>query len=754
MNRRAPRHTRPSRTVFSIAAEPIAGESLTPSAQPGGGSGVGAAGSTEPNPAEASSGPDWLSEPARFLSRDLSWLEFNARVLAIAQDVSTPLLERVRFLSIFSSNLDEFFMKRVGRLRESVQSGRALPGAEAYGPADLLFQVRERVQKLLLARTECWRKSVRPALASAGIHILHWEDLSGEERAEADHWFTRNVFPILTPLAVDSGHRFPFISNQSLSLALLVRRPGATEAHFARVKVPDAPARLLRLGSALRFVSVREIIERNLGELFPGMEVLQTLGFRVTRDAELDPSDEQPDDLLEAMERQLKERRFADVVRLEAPAGGGRILRFLADELAVGPEDIYEVDGPLDYTMLDTIADLDIGELHFPRWAPSAPRALEDQSKSIFAQIRAGDILLHHPYDSFEASVERFVREAAADPKVLCIKQSLYRTSGDGAFVNALARAAESGKQVAVLVELRARFDEARNISWARKLEDAGAHVAYGVVGLKTHTKMALVVRQEAAGLRCYAHVGTGNYNSRTASIYEDLSLLTCNPEITEDVVDLFNLMTGRSRQTEFRRLLVAPVAMKQRFLELIEREAAFAQQGQPARIVAKMNQLEDRGVMDALYRASQAGVPIDLLVRGFCCLRPGVPGLSENIRVRSIVGRFLEHSRIFHFGAGRADPLDGEFFIGSADWMYRNLQTRVEAAVPLESRGHRESVWRILKWSMEDTRLGWDMQGDGSFRSSASTETAQADDRQLGLHSRLMAAAVAGTSLVRPQSD
>jgi polyphosphate kinase len=408
------------------------------------------------------------------------------------------------------------------------------------------------------------------------------------------------------------------------------------------------------------------------------------------------------------------------------------------EELQVDEDDVYESEGLIDYGSLNEVADLDVPDLHWPRLAALAPAGLEDEHADIFAAIRAGDILVHHPYESFERSVEKFIEDAAADPKVVCIKQSLYRTSGDSPFISSLIRAAESGKQVAVLVELRARFDEARNILWARKLEDAGVHVAYGVVGYKTHTKTALVVRQEQGGLRAYAHVGTGNYNSRTARIYEDVGLLTADPAITEDLVNLFNYMTGRSRQREYRKLLVAPVAMKRRFIELIERETQIAAAGGRGRIIAKMNQLEDRGVMDALYRASEAGVSIDLVVRGFCCLRPSMPGLSGNIRIRSIVGRFLEHSRIFWFGAGKEDPLDGDFFIGSADWMYRNLQTRVEAATPIESRELRRDLWEVLQACLEDRRSAWQMQADGTYRQLDSSDLAADDPRAIGTHARL----------------
>ena len=679
------------------------------------------------------------NDPARFLNRDIEWLEFNARVLDIAADVRTPLLERLRFLAIYSANLDEFFMKRVGVLKRQIEAGVSGPVVEALTPQQQLDGIRARVATLGHRQAIVFRDRVMPALEPHGIRMLRWEQLTESRRAEAEAWFRSNLFPILTPLAVDPGHRFPFISNMSVSLGVMLRRPGESEQLFARVKVPDIPTRLYRFGGTSEFIPVQEIVEHNLDDLFPGMEILKVLPFRVTRNAEIERDSEDTEDLLEATQHLLKERRFARVVRLEIASGANpRILKFLMEELQVDEDDVYESEGLIDYGSLNEVADLDVPDLHWPRLAALAPAGLEDEHADIFAAIRAGDILVHHPYESFERSVEKFIEDAAADPKVVCIKQSLYRTSGDSPFISSLIRAAESGKQVAVLVELRARFDEARNILWARKLEDAGVHVAYGVVGYKTHTKTALVVRQEQGGLRAYAHVGTGNYNSRTARIYEDVGLLTADPAITEDLVNLFNYMTGRSRQREYRKLLVAPVAMKRRFIELIERETQVAAAGGRGRIIAKMNQLEDRGVMDALYRASEAGVSIDLVVRGFCCLRPSMPGLSGNIRIRSIVGRFLEHSRIFWFGAGKEDPLDGDFFIGSADWMYRNLQTRVEAATPIESRELRRDLWEVLQACLEDRRSAWQMQADGTYRQLDSSDLAADDPRAIGTHARL----------------
>ena len=689
---------------------------------------------------------DGQGDPTRFFNRDHSWLEFNARVLEMCADPRTPLLERVRFMAIYTRNLDEFYMKRVGAMRHAIETGISATNFEPLTPAQVLHSVRTRVLALDAIQTKILTEKLLPELRTAGISLLQWSDLSESERAEAQAWFRRNVFPILTPLAVDPGHRFPFISNMSVSLGLVVRRPGEPETMFARVKIPESPTRMYELRTGKRFLPVQEIIEHNLDELFPGMEILQVLPFRVTRDAEIEAERDASDDLLISVEQKLKERKFARVVRLEVASGASpRILRFLMEELDLGAEDIYETSGLTDYGILDAIADVDLPALKYSRWTPLPPAELSAEAgSSIFSQIRKGDILVHHPYQSFDLSVEKFIIAAADDPKVLCIKQSLYRTSGDSPFIASLIHAAESGKQVAVLVELRARFDEARNIEWARKLENAGVHVAYGVIGLKTHTKTALVVRQETDGIRCYGHVGTGNYNARTARVYEDFGILTSDPLITEDLVGLFNYMTGRSRQTKFNKLLIAPVSMKRRFIELIEREMQLHSAQRPGRIIAKMNQIEDRGVMDALYRASKAGVQIDLIVRGFCCIRPGVPGLSENIRVRSLIGRFLDHSRVFYFGAGKSEPLDGDFFIGSADWMYRNLQTRVEAATPIEKLEHRRILWTTLEYSLQDIRQSWELLPSGSYQRVRDDGVPAEDPRQLGIHQRLMNDALA----------
>ncbi|MFZ9691858.1 MAG: polyphosphate kinase 1, partial [Phycisphaerales bacterium] len=498
--------------------------------------------------AEAPPSPEFVApgDTARFLSRDLQWLHFNRRVLHEAVDPRTPLLERVRFLAIFSSNLDEFFMKRVGGLRRQIDAGVGSVPWEPMPPEDLLARIRAMVLQDVELQASVYREMILPALREAGISILTWHELSEEEKVQTEAWYRRNVFPILTPLAVDPGHRFPFISNLSMSLGVMLRRPGESEQLFARVKVPELPTRVYQIPGTRRFIPMRQIIEHNLDDLFPGMELLKVMPFRVTRNADVDRDNEDAEDLLEHIQQQLRERRFARVVRLElTPRPNARILRFLMEELDLKADEIFESTGLLDYGILHQIADLDLPELRYPKWKAIVPPGMEGEDADIFSRIRGGDILVHHPYESFHSSVERFIEQAAEDPRVLAIKQALYRTSGDSPFIPNLIRAAESGKQVAVLVELRARFDEARNITWARKLEEAGVHVAYGVVGLKTHTKTALVVRQEGSGIRCYAHIGTGNYNSKTARLYEDLGLFTCNPAITEDLVGLFNYMTG-----------------------------------------------------------------------------------------------------------------------------------------------------------------------------------------------------------------
>jgi polyphosphate kinase len=695
-----------------------------------------------PEPDDGPLGPSDDPEQ-RLLNRDLSWLEFNRRVLAQAIDPRTPLLTRVKFLAIYSSNLDEFYMKRVGLLKRILEKGVATATPDGLSPRQLLFAIRSVVTDMFAEQSRCYQQEIVPRLAESGVHLLRYEELSERERKVIDGWYMANVFPVLTPLAVDPGHRFPFISNLSENIGVMVSQPGQSEAHFARVKIPDVLPRLipvreeLRGGAEhtqlpttaspaepLRLISLEEVIRNNLDDLFPGMVIREVVAFRVTRNAAIEIEDDEHEDLLQSVEHELRLRRFARAVRLEVGEDPPRgILDFVVTSLRLENDDVYERSGPLEYGDLLAVADLDMPHLKEPRWTAVIPARLSAEGDGdIFAAIRERDILLHHPYESFSASVERFIAAAARDPDVLCIKQTIYRTSPDSPFVASLVRAAEEGKQVAVLVELRARFDESKNVRFARMLEKAGVHVAYGVVGLKTHCKTSLVVRRENGQLRSYAHVGTGNYNPSTAQLYTDLGLLTCDRRTTEDVIALFNFLTGRSLKRSYEGLLVAPFEMREKFMAMIDREMEFARhkaqtgKGPGGRIVAKMNALEDMKVTSKLYEASRAGVKITLIVRGFCCLRPGLPGLSENIRVISVVGRFLEHSRIFHFGAGKESPVDGEWYIGSADWMYRNLSARVEAACPVRDRAARAKLQRIIDIMLEDHRCAWDLQVDGRY--------------------------------------
>src|SRR5688572_6360193 len=589
-----------------------------------------------------------------FLNRDLSWLEFNRRVLHEALDERTPLLERLRFLGIFTSNLDEFVMKRVATLRRQAAGGTATPTPDGRTPAEVLAAVRKAVQPMLARQHECFVGEMRPRLCAAGIHLLQWRDLTAAERDVALKYFQSTVFPVLTPLAVDPGSPFPFISNLSMSLGVVLHHPDRGDNLFARVKVPEVFPKWIQVGASagqFRFVSLHELIRENLSDLFPDMAIVDVMPFRLTRSAEVDWDADEDDveDVRESVREELKQRRFAPVVRLEhGPDPSPWILDFLMGELELTADDVYELPGELDYDDFRTVAELNVPGLRFEPWTPLIPARLAEEETDIFGIIRSGELLVHHPYESFTASVERFIVAAADDPKVLAIKLSLYRTSEVNPFIAALVRASEAGKQVVCLIELKARFDEERNIQLSNALERSGIHVLYGVVGLKTHCKTALVVRQEPDGIRCYAHLGTGNYHAQTAKLYTDLGLLTCDKDITRDLVELFHYLTGRSLKRHYRRLLVAPVNMRDRFLALIAREADHARAGRPAGLIAKMNALEDRRICAVLYDASGAGVPIDLIVRGFCTIRPGVKGLSENIRVRSIIGRFLEHSRVF----------------------------------------------------------------------------------------------------------
>ena len=679
---------------------------------------------------------------SHLINRELSWLEFNARVLQEALDDRTPLLERLKFLAIFTTNLDEFYQVRVAGLRRQVAAGVTHPPPDGLTPTHQLEAIDRKVRELVQRQLECLHQVLLPALAAHGVRLVSMEELSVEERTDLDRFFAREVFPVLTPLAVDPSHPFPYISNLSLSLAVIVRDPDSGEERFARVKVPRSLSRWVPLGNTQRYVPLEELIGAHLGALFPGMTVEHWHGFKITRYSDLDvPAADEPEDLLASIEEQVFQRRFGEVVRLEVETGmPEHVRRLLLEELREGAppdvlplaeRDVHDVGSLVELADLMGLATVDLPELRDTPYAPLVPHELRDVERSIFDAIRERDILVHHPFESFAMSVERFFESAATDDAVLALKTTLYRTSGDTAIVQALTEAAQRGKQVAVLVELQARGDEANNISWARTLEDHGVHVAYGLPGLKTHAKIALVVRRDPDGIRRYVHIGTGNYNSKTARVYTDLGLFTVNEEIASDISDVFNLLTGFSRQREYRKLLVAPTTMKARFLGLIAREAAHARASRPARIVAKLNAIVDPDVIAALYGASQAGVSIDLIVRGICCLRPGLPGVSDRIRVRSIIGRFLEHSRIFSFANGGAE----EFYIGSADWMPRNLERRVEVITPVDDRALQARLRSLLDTCLDDNRQAWALHADGTYLQV----TSPSPDEELATHYRLL---------------
>jgi polyphosphate kinase len=659
---------------------------------------------------------------SQFLDRDLNWLEFNRRVLNEALDERTPLLERVNFLAIFTSNLDEFVMKRVYGLREQILAGVKHQETGEHSSENLLHAIHAVIQEMLVKQAEVYHRAIKPALAERGIYLLSWAKLTEEEKNVAAAAFEKLVFPVLTPLSVDEGHPFPFISNLSLSLALTLTDPKTGETAFARVKIPDTLPQWMRIETAAfkgsyRFVSIVDLVSHHLHMLFPDMRISGVLPFRVTRNAEVEGDLDDVEDLLKAVAEQVRQRRMECAVRLECqPKADPVNRRILMEALELGEEDMYEMPELVEYRSLRVIASLPFPELRYESWTPRIPASLQPEESCIFDVIRAGDLMVQHPYESFDDTVLRLIREAVADPEVLAIKMTLYRTGKDSPFVPLLIRAAEQGKQVACLVELKARFDETENIQLAQKMERAGVHVVYGVEGLKTHTKTTLIVRREEGASRCYAHIGTGNYHRQTARLYVDISLLTCRPDLTADIVDLFNFLTGRNRKTDYRKLLIAPANMKQRFLGMIRREVDHQKAGRPAHILAKMNQLEDLDVCRALSEASQAGVKVDLIVRGFCTLRPGVPGVTENIRILSVIGRFLEHSRIYYFRNGAADSVDGEYYIGSADWMHRNLEGRVEAITPIEDPRLRAELWKILQIQMRDQRQAWDMQPDGTY--------------------------------------
>ena len=652
----------------------------------------------------------------RFLDREVSWLHFNQRVLELAENDSLPLLERVRFLAIFTSNLDEFFMVRVAGLKRRIAAGVAVRSASGQLPREVLQSIWAHASTLMQRHATIFRDLITPALNAEGIDVVRWEDLDREEQKHCKRLFKERVFPVLTPLAVDPAHPFPYISGLSLNLAVLVRNPKTGKEHFARVKVPPIFHRFVPLGNQ-RFVPLEDVIGEHLKRLFPGMEVLQVHTFRVTRNEDLEVEEDDAENLLAALERELLRRKFGPPVRLEVEESiDPTVLELLVSELDVSEQEVYRLPGPLDLRGLHDIADLDRQDLKYDAFLPSThPLLAPVESASpvdVFKALKRTDVLLHHPYDSFSTSVQRFIEQAAADPHVLAIKQTLYRTSGDSPIIDALVDAAEAGKQVLVLVELKARFDESNNIRWARQLEHAGCHVVYGLVGLKTHCKLAMVVRDEPEGIRRYTHIGTGNYNSKTARLYEDYGLLTTNEAIGEDIAHLFNNLSGYSRNASYDQLLVAPDSVREGLVTQIHQEIQHHRAGRPARIRLKANSVVDEALIDALYLASQEGVPVQLLVRGICALRPGVEGLSENIEVRSILGRFLEHSRVFWFENG-GDPA---VWIGSADLMHRNLDRRVEVLVRLPSVEIIERVGSGLDLAFDAETGAWVLGHDGRW--------------------------------------
>jgi polyphosphate kinase len=700
--------------------------------------------------------------PERFLNRELSWLDFNARVLELAEDDATMALERAKFLAIFATNLDEFFMVRVAGLKRRAAARLQYRSADGLATNEQLERISSLTAKLVDRQATCWRDAVGPQLAKAGIRILYWSDLDHRQRELLDTYFREQIFPVLTPLAVDPAHPFPYISGLSLNLGVMVRTgdagsdlsdAGAPAERFARVKVPPNVPRLVRVSEdsegsngtgkdeTICYVPLEELMAAHLPQLFPGMDVVDSCAFRVTRNQDLEVEEDEAEDLLQALERELARRRFGRAVRLEIQEGvSEEMLELLVRELEVDRRDVYRVPGGLlDLSTLWALQDLDRPDLKDPPRVPVTHRRLAsgegEPPPDFFSVLREGDVLVHHPYDSFTTSVQRFIEQAAADPNVLAIKQTLYRTSGDSPIVEALIDAAEAGKQVVVLVEIKARFDESANIKWARALERAGCHVVYGLIGLKTHCKAALVVRQERGRMRRYCHLGTGNYNPKTARLYEDLGLLTADPDVGADLTDLFNVLTGYSRQTEYRTLLVAPHRMRESIVERIDAEAEAARAGRPCGIRLKANALVDEEVIDALYRASRDGVPVQCLIRGICALRPGVPGLSESVTVRSILGRYLEHSRILHFEGA------GEWWIGSADMMHRNLDRRIESLVRVRDPAMHEQLSSMLDLAFSPGIIAWDLAADGRWARKAYQGEQRLLDYQAALAQQAIAA-------------
>ena len=672
------------------------------------------------------------SKDIKYINRELSWLEFNARVLELAGDKKQPLLERAKFLAIFSQNLDEFFQVRVAALKDQLEAGISVTSTDTLSPGQQLKAIRNRVEQLLEQHSNLFTKDVLIGLKQAGIKILNWDELNQDTQDEANDIFNEGIFPVLTPLAVDPGHPFPYISNLSLSIAAIVGDPCLNQHRFVRVKVPSLLPRFVQLKDSL-FVPLEQVITAHLDSLFPGMQIQSPFTFRITRNADL-TLEEDAEDLLSAVEIELRRRRFGQAVRLEIPSGVDPEVRsLLMKELEVENSDVYEIDSMLDLSSLWSLYDLARPDLKAEPWIGITQPGLadaEDEMANIFSLLKERDILVQHPYDSFASSVEAFISQAARDPHVLAIKQTLYRTSGDSPIVKSLIRAADSGKQVVALVELKARFDEQANIAWARALEQAGVHVVYGLMGLKTHSKTALVVRQERGVIKRYCHIGTGNYNSKTAKIYEDIGLLSSDEDLGSDLSQLFNFITGFGKDIQYKRLIVAPQALRSRMIELIETQASKKEQGL---IVMKLNNLSDPLTIEALYKASMAGAKVQLIVRSICRLRPGVQGLSENITVRSIVDRYLEHSRIFAFG-GPDEPC--EFFIGSADLMERNLDRRVEVITPVLDKTLQRRIWKILTLCLADDTHAWKLNSDASWERIATTKgiNSQSELRSLAL--------------------
>jgi len=660
--------------------------------------------------------PDDALPKDRFLDRELSWLAFNQRVLELAEDEELPVLERAKFLAIFASNLDEFFMVRVAGLKRRIATGIAVRAASGYTPREVLDNIWQRSYELQREQADLFRRIVLPELVEHGIQLLRWEELTPGEKAEIEVFFHAKVFPVLTPLAVDPSHPFPYISGLSLNLAVVVRNPVTGTELFARVKVPPLLPRFVEVGPA-RFAPLEDVIAAHLHTLFPGMEIQQTHTFRVTRNEDVEVEEDDAENLLQALERELMRRRFGPPVRLEVEESiDPHVLELLISELGVNELEVFRLPGPLDLTGLWNIYALDRDDLKQRKFVPKTSRQLSEVESSsapdILSVVRERDVLLHHPYDSFSTSVQLFLEQAARDPQVLAIKQTLYRTSGDSPIVDALIDAAQEGKQVLALVEIKARFDEQNNIEWARKLEESGVHVVYGLVGLKTHSKLSMVVRDDGDQLRRYCHIGTGNYHPKTARLYEDFGLLTCDPAVGEDVSNLFNVLSGYSMNTDYQRFLVAPHSVRTGLVERIEREVEQHRAGRPSGIRFKCNSIVDEGIIDALYRASRAGVHVDVWVRGICAVRPQVPGLSENVRVLSTLGRFLEHSRAYCFENGG----NREAWIGSADLMHRNLDRRVETLVRLTDPEEVADIEALFDFGFDRATAGWDLAADGTW--------------------------------------